>query len=186
MYLTETVLIGGSAYFYKIALAPWGRVRRNGDNAELSHTISILILVACGLITLQRIEISNTISIGRAMAAFIILTAAYRGGMAAGAETGVAFGLAMDIASGGAPFFSMLYAFSGLISGIFHKQGKLLFVLGFIAADAVARALDMELRIELRGTLRNLYRYSHLHADTLKEACGMGRDFFLRKRRRNS
>ncbi len=138
MYFTETVLIGGAAYFYKIALAPWGRVKRSVDNAELCHTISVLILVASGLITLQRIEIANTISIGRAVAAFIILTAAYRGGMAAGAETGIAFGLAMDIASGGAPFFSMLYAFSGLISGIFHKQGKLLFVLGFIAADAVA------------------------------------------------
>ncbi len=138
MYFTETVLIGGSAYFYKIALAPWGRAKIRADGAELCHTISILILVASGLITLQRIEIAHTISIGRAIAAFIILTAAYRGGMSAGAETGVAFGLSMDIASGGAPFFSMLYAFSGLISGIFHKQGKLLFVLGFIAADAVA------------------------------------------------
>ena len=138
MYITETVLIGGGAYFFRLALAPWGKVRPRGDAQELRHTVSVLLLAACGLMTLQRLQIAGVISVGRTAAAFIILVAAYRGGMAAGAETGVALGLSMDIAAGGAPFFSMLYALSGLVSGVFHKQGRLLFVLGFIAADAVA------------------------------------------------
>lgn len=138
MYVTETILIFGASYFYKIALSPWGGYKKLAERSELFHTVSVLLLISCCLITVQRLEINGLISVGRIVAVFIVLIASYRGGMAVGAATGVSLGLAMDIGIGGIPFFSMAYAFGGLIAGVFHKQGKLLFVLGFTAANAIA------------------------------------------------
>jgi len=135
MYITETILIGGSTYFYKIALSPWGGSDKNGDS-EMRHTVSVLLLIGSCLITAQSLRF-DVISIGRTAAVFIVLIAGYRGGVFAGAATGISLGIALDI-GGGAPFFSMVYAFSGLISGVFHKQGKLFFVLGYIIANAAA------------------------------------------------
>ncbi len=138
MYFTETILICGGAYFFKLALSPWGGYKKTFGSSELTHTVSVLLLLACCLITVQRIEIGHVFSLGRIAAVFVVLIASYRGGMGVGAATGVSMGLAMDIGIGGAPFFSMAYAFSGLISGVFHRQGKLLFVLAYTAADALA------------------------------------------------
>jgi len=135
MYITETILIGGSTYFYKIALSPWGGSDKNGDT-EMRHTVSGMLLLASCLITAQRLQY-DVISFGRAAAVFVVLIAGYRGGVFAGAAAGISMGIAMDIGAG-APFFSMVYAFSGLISGVFHKQGKLFFVLAYIIANAVA------------------------------------------------
>lgn len=149
MYVTETILICGGTYFFKIALSPWGGSKKYGDNTELLHTVSVLMLIACSLITVQRIEIGNIISIGRTASVFMVLVASYRGGMTVGAATGVSMGLAMDIGAGGMPFFSMAYAFSGLIAGVFHKQGKLLYVLGYTAANIVAVLWAWEFKANL-------------------------------------
>jgi len=134
LYVFETVIIGGAAYFFKIALSPWGGKDRS--DSETRHTVSMLILISCCLITAQRIRF-DVISLGRTAAVFIILVAGYSGGAFAGAGTGTALGIAMDVGIGG-PFLSMVYSFSGLISGVFHKQGKLLFVISYTIANAVS------------------------------------------------
>jgi stage II sporulation protein E len=138
MYVIETILIFGGSYFFKIALSPWGGYKKLAEKSEFCHSVSVLLLISCCLITVQRLQIGGLISIGRIVAVFIVLVASYRGGMAVGAATGISLGLAMDIGIGGVPFFSTAYAFAGLISGVFHKQGKLLFVLGYTAANAIA------------------------------------------------
>ncbi len=138
MYVTETILIFGGSYFFKIALSPWGGYKKLAERSELFHTVSVLLLISCCLITVQRLQIGGLISVGRIAAVFIVLVASNRGGMAVGSATGISLGLAMDIGIGGIPFFSMAYAFAGLIAGVFHKQGKLLFVLGYTAANAIA------------------------------------------------
>jgi len=145
MYVSETILIGGAAYFFKIALSPWGGKDRS--DSEMRHTVSMLLLIGCCLITAQRIRF-DVISLGRAAAVFIVLVAGYSGGVFAGAGTGIALGIAMDIETG-TPFFSMVYAFSGLISGVFHRQGKLFFVLAYIIANAVAVLWRWDLPINL-------------------------------------
>ena len=60
------------------------------------------------------------------------------GGMLTGAAVGTVLGLAMDIGHVGVPFYAMAYSFSGLLSGVFGKHGRLLFVLSFILAGALA------------------------------------------------
>ena len=60
--------------------------------------------------------------------------------MLTGCTVGTAFGLAMDMVQGGIPFYTMSYAFAGLLSGLFNRHGRLVFLLAFILANASAVA----------------------------------------------
>ena len=132
---TEVVLAGGSAYFFGIALS---EQKWETESAELRHGVSLVIFVACLLMSVSGIEIMGVISIGRLLAVLLVLTAAYKGGATAGSAAGAAMGLAMDMVSGETPFFTMAYAFAALLSGVFSKHGRLTFVLSFVLSNAVA------------------------------------------------
>lgn len=151
---TEVVLAGASTYFFSIALAP----QKTGSEAtERRQAISLLILLACFLMALTPVEIMGVISIGRFFALLIVLTVAFKGGMLPGCAAGTALGLAMDMAAGGGVFFSMAYAFAGLIGGTFSKHGRLLFLISYIMANTVAvlwtwgGSLQLELMYEVFG-----------------------------------
>lgn len=132
---TELVLAGASTYFFSIALTPQ---KMGSEKTERRQAISLLVLLACLLMSLSSIEIMGVISVGRFFALIIVLTAAFKGGMLPGCAAGTALGLAMDMANGGEVFFSMAYAFAGLIGGTFSKHGRLMFLLSYIIANTVA------------------------------------------------
>ena len=136
-FITETVLIGGGAYFFKIALTDWSDGEPNQDTG-LRQSVSVLILIGACLITLAQFTPLAGMSVGRVMALFLVMCTAYRGGVGAGSAAGAALGIAMDAGAGGIPFFSMAYALSGLLSGIFGRHGKLLFTISFVLTHAVA------------------------------------------------
>ncbi|MCL2828557.1 MAG: SpoIIE family protein phosphatase [Oscillospiraceae bacterium] len=136
-FLTETALVGGGAYFFQIALSGWGREIPE-DLGAVQRTVSILILMGAVLITLSSVTFLAGISLGRLLALFILMSTAYRSGAGSGSAVGAALGLSMDAALGGVPFFSMAYAFSGLLSGVFARHGKILFTFSFILAKTVA------------------------------------------------
>ena len=66
------------------------------------------------------------------------MASAMQGGMLTGAAVGTVMGIAMDISHGGAPFYTMVFAFSGLLAGVFGKHGRILFTLSFLVANAIA------------------------------------------------
>lgn len=132
---TEIVLAGGSAYFFKTALTD---ARRETESDEVKYGVSMVIFLSCLLMAVARIYIMDVISIGRFLAVILVMTAAFKGGAAAGCAAGTALGLAMDIAGGGTPFYTLAYAFAALLSGVFSKHGRLLFILSFILSNAVA------------------------------------------------
>jgi len=131
----ETVLAFGGSYFFREALS--GELRTT-ESAELKHSVSLMIMAACALMAFSRINVMNVVSIGRFVALLLVMTSAMKGGMLTGAAVGTVFGLAMDICSNGAPFYTMAYSFSGLLSGVFGKHGRLIFVLSFILSGALA------------------------------------------------
>ena len=137
-FLTEILLAGGGAYFFRIAFSPWLEQREEGNELTLRQTVSLLILGGALLITLSQITLFGEISLGRLLAALTVMITAYRGGMELGAAVGIASGMAMDLSAGGAPYYSMAFAFAGLMTGIFWKQGKLFAALAYVLADAVA------------------------------------------------
>ena len=131
----ETCLAFGGSYFFREALS--GGLRAT-ESAELKHSVSVMIMAACILMAFSRIEILSVVSIGRFMALILVKTSAMKGGMLTGAAIGTVLGLAMDVTSTGAPFYTMAYSFSGLLSGVFGKHGRLFFVLSFILSGALS------------------------------------------------
>ena len=131
----ETTLAFGGAYFFREALAGGPG---STESAELRHSVSLMILAACALMTLSRFELFHTVSLGRFLALLLVMTSAMKGGMLTGAAVGTVLGLAMDVTHVGAPFYTMSYSLCGLLSGVFGRHGRFLFVLSFILSSALA------------------------------------------------
>ena len=134
LFLEITLAFGGS-YFFREALDSRPCTT---ETAELRHSVSVMILAACLLMAVSRLVLFGTVSIGRVLALVLVMTSAMKGGMLTGAAVGTVLGLAMDVTNQGAPFYTMAYALSGLLSGVFGKHGRVLFVLSFILSGALA------------------------------------------------
>ena len=134
LFLEVTLAFGGT-YFFRDALSDGLRAT---ETEELRHSVSLMILASCALMALSRIVLFDAVSIGRVCALLLVMTSAMKGGMLTGAAVGTVLGLAMDVAGEGPMFYTMAYAFSGLLSGVFGRHGRLLFVLSFILAGALA------------------------------------------------
>jgi len=131
----EISLAFGSTYFFREALT---NVLCTTETEELKHSVSVMITAACALMAFSRIMLFGIVSLGRFFALVLVMTCAMKGGMLSGATVGTVLGLAMDICSVGAPFYTMAYAFCGLLSGVFGKHGRVLFTLSFILSGALA------------------------------------------------
>lgn len=142
--VTDTVLAGGCAFFYKIALSPWSGRFNLEQGSEIVHTVSVLILISTLLISLAQLKVFGIISIGRTAATLIVFLAAFKGGVGMGCATGISVGLAMDASTGAAPIFCTAYGLAGMISGIFSKQNRFVFAMAYILVDAVVAAVSLD------------------------------------------
>ena len=131
----ETCLAFGGAYFFREALTV---SERSTETAELKHSVSAMIMAACVLMAFARIELFSLVSLGRFTSLLLLMCSAMKGGLLTGCAVGTVFGLAMDVAGPGSPFYTMAYSFTGLLSGVFGKHGRLFFVLSFLTAGALS------------------------------------------------
>ncbi len=139
-FLTELLLTGAGAYFYRLAFTPWTSPREDGELTARQLT-SLLILGGTVLISLCRITLlGDAVSTGRVLAALAVMVLASQGGLGVGAAAGVAAGLCVDLAAGGgASFFcTAAYGFSGLLTGVFRGQSKTACAVTYDLANAVA------------------------------------------------
>lgn len=133
--ITESLLTGVGAYFFRIALST-EPVQEERD--EMRRNAGVILLLCCALMAFARWEIPGVLCPGRAAACFCVMTAAFGGGAAAGSFAGIVIGLAMDLTAGGSPGFLLCYGFAGLLSGAMKRQGRLLFLLVFLASNILA------------------------------------------------
>ena len=131
----ETALAFGGAYFFRDAL---NSSVRTSEQQELRHSVSVMILAASVLMSLSRLLLFDTLSPGRVLALLLVMCSALKGGMLTGAAVGTVLGLSLDVTGAGAPFYTMAYAFCGLLSGAFGRHGRFLFTLSFVCADCLA------------------------------------------------
>ena len=131
----ELTLAFGGTYFFRDAL---DASLRTSETAELRHSVSLMVLAACALMALSRVTLFDVVSLGRFCALLLVMTSAMKGGMLTGAAVGTVLGLAMDISGEGPLFYTMAYAFSGLLSGVFGRHGRVVYVLSFVLAGALA------------------------------------------------
>lgn len=131
----ETVLSFGAAYFFAAASE---KRRYDTEAEELRRSTAILVTCCCVLIALSRLMLFATVSVGRVAAIIFLMCSAMKGGMLPGAAVGTAAGIAMDISNPGTPYYVMLYAFSGLFSGVYARHGRVIFLISYISANAIA------------------------------------------------
>ena len=134
---TELLLCGASVYFYRIAFTPWTE-KREEEGLTPRQTVSLLLLAGTLMLTLANLTLPGQLSVGRLTAALAVMATASQGGIGVGATVGVAAGLAMDLAAGGMPFYSMAYALSGVMAGAFHRQGRLAAALSYVLTNGLA------------------------------------------------
>lgn len=142
----ETSLAFGGSYFFREALSNNICTTETG---ELKHSVSVMIMLSCGLMAFARIELFSLVSVGRLASLLVVMSSAMKGGMFTGAAVGTVLGLAMDISHVGAPFYTMAYAFSGLLSGVFGKHGRVVFSMSFLLASALSVVSAWNVKIYL-------------------------------------
>lgn len=131
----EVVLAGGCTFFFTDALS---NEERTTEQSETRRNASWIVLLACIMMAVSRLTLFGFISVGRIGCNLIIMLVAVTAGMFPGCAVGTAMGIAMDATITMAPFFTMAYALSGVISGVFSRHGKLVFLLSYIAANTMA------------------------------------------------
>ena len=136
-FFTEVLLTGALVYFYRLAVSVWEDVREE-SGLTVRQTVGVLVLGCTVLMTLARIQVMEELSLGRILAALLVMLAGWKGGVGAGSAVGITAGLAMDLAAGSPPYYTMTYAFAGLMAGVFWKQGKLFTVVAYVIANAAA------------------------------------------------
>ena len=131
----ELALAFGGTYFFRDALSS---ELRSSETAEVRHSVALMVMASCALMALSRVTLFGVVSLGRFFALLLVMTSAMKGGMLTGAAVGTVLGLAMDVSSEGPLFYAMAYAFSGLLSGVFGRHGRVVYVLSFVLAGALA------------------------------------------------
>lgn len=136
-FLTEVALTGALAYLYRLAFSVWEEVREE-PGVSLRQAVGLLAMGCTALMTLERITFLGGLSLGRVLAAALTMLLAWKQGTGTGSTVGITAGLAMDLAAGMPPYYTAVYAFSGLIAGAFRRQSRLFAVTAYVTANAAA------------------------------------------------
>jgi len=136
-FLTEIALTAVFAYFFRLALSLWDEPKQE-EGISVRQTVGILVLSGAVLLTLEQIPLLGALSLGRVMACLLCMLAGWKGGVGIGAAVGFSAGLAMDFAAASSPYFVMIYGFSGLMAGVFYKQGRLLTAVAYSLSATAA------------------------------------------------
>ena len=134
-WVVESFFAAGCVYFFDAALAPWSRDADRDKRA--AHSVSLAVLSCALLMGLSSISLFGVLALGRAAAALAVMMLAFRGGAASGCMAGAALGAAMDLTQGGVPFFTVSYALSALLAGVFSKTSRLTFTLAWTCCTAL-------------------------------------------------
>ncbi|MBE6956840.1 MAG: stage II sporulation protein E [Ruminococcaceae bacterium] len=118
------------AYGFRLALAQSGH-----REPEQQRQVGQALLLTAVLISLSSLTAFGQVGAGRILAGAVVLFAACRQGVGAGAAWGVLLGLAMDIAGGQTPLYVMCMGVGGLVGGLCAGR-RLGAAIGFVAAGA--------------------------------------------------
>ena len=131
----EGVLAGGGAYFTHRTFAR----NRLKDKLLPSREDLVSMVIFCFLVLMGLYPIGIAeLSLGRMLAVTAVLAAARFGQTGAGAVCGVTAGLSVALAGGDFTSATLLYAFGGLMAGLFSPVGKFASAAAFLAAAGIS------------------------------------------------
>ena len=134
-FAVETAIAFGGCYFIREVFSP---AKPISESEEQRRGAAVTVLTAALLMAVSRITILHGASIGRAAALLLVMCCAMKGGILTGAAAGTLLGLAMDLTTVGAAYYTPIYALSGLLGGCFGRYGRFLFTLGFVLTHGLA------------------------------------------------
>lgn len=124
-FVTEVLLTALAAYCYAVIFDQWSQVLDQPQEISPRQGAGILLLAGTVLMALGRVEILETFSMGRLLAAVCVMVAARRG-VGEGVLVGACGGVALDLASGRTPCCSLVFTLAGLACGLCRERGKAL------------------------------------------------------------
>ena len=136
-FALETALTVGACRCYALALAPLRPGRQDRLPAPAGRA-GLLVLAATVLLALAPLHLIQDISLGRCLAALLVLAAASQAGSAPGTILGAVLGAAMDLGSNAAPVYTMAYALGGMAAGAMRGKGRPAAALVFAGTNAAA------------------------------------------------
>ncbi len=136
-FVTEVALTAGAVCLYRQAFDLWEK-RRPGGEISIQQMAGAIMLCATLMMTLTRVTVAGSYSLGRVLCVPVVLIAAWKGGVGMGAAAGVAAGLAMGFSAGLPTYYTLAYALPGLVAGIFVKQSRLMCAAAYALSGAAA------------------------------------------------
>ena len=136
-FVTEVVLTAGTVCLYRQAFDLWEK-RRPGGEISVRQMAGAITLAATLMMTLTRVTVAGSYSLGRVLCVPVVLIAAWKGGVGMGAAAGVAAGMAMGFSAGLPTWYTLAYALPGLVAGIFVKQSRLMCAAAYALSGAAA------------------------------------------------
>ncbi|ABR46410.1 Sporulation stage II, protein E [Alkaliphilus metalliredigens QYMF] len=131
----ETIVVFVVIYIASYAL-PVGLHRSNRKILSTEEIICVTIIAALALSGVNDIMIMS-LSLKNILGILLTILFAYNGGAGVGAAVGVTLGLITSMSTGSTPVVIGVFAFSGLLAGIFKDLGKTGSALGFLMGNAI-------------------------------------------------
>lgn len=129
-FVLEVLLTVLATYGFRAALAP------DKDTRSRVGWLGGALLVAASLISMAGLNLFADISLGRMLAATVVLACAWQGGAGFGAALGVGFGLALDLVAGRV-LYAMAFGVAGMAAGLVRGRRASVAVT-FVLANAAA------------------------------------------------
>ena len=131
-YLAEILLAGGGCVLYR-SLLQSGTGKRE-EKAE----VGLLVLGMSLALALWDLQPGGVLSLGRLLAAFAAVTAAYVGGAPYGGLAGLCLGLSLDAAAGLTGVSVLCLGSAGAFAGLFRRRGRAACAVSFVLLHAIA------------------------------------------------
>lgn len=132
--LGEAALSGAAAYFVSIT---FNISAVDSSGTDIRETTSLAFFISVLLLSLTRFEVIG-LSPGRILAVAMILATARYGQASYGAVCGTIVSFIMAISKGEYLYSSIIFAFSGLISGVFSGTGSFGMIAAYLGTTLVS------------------------------------------------
>jgi len=131
----ESIVVFVFIYILSYALPPLC-LRTNRKILSNEEIICIAIVAAVSILGISNFSFYG-FSVKNIVGLLLTLIFSYYGGAAIGASVGVTIGIITSMSTIGTPFVIGIYAFSGLLAGIFRDMGKMPCGLGMILGNSI-------------------------------------------------
>ncbi len=134
LIVSEALLAAGFSYFTSSA---WnGIMEEEKTNHTLSKQAGLVALLAVTVMALFSLEWEG-ISLGRIVAVFCILLSSQYFGLLGGCISGSVFGLISFLSKPSLYFLIPVFAFGGLLAGLFARRGKIVAALAYACVNVI-------------------------------------------------